>query len=191
MKCVLVVCLLAALFATVTYSADGQIASLKVDWNNVIRESHTTPTLQVVVNPLLRRVSKIHDRLYQELKDLGADYVRYVPWLPYPRLAVAELRAPEAKQTYWDFSVIDAMTEDFLSATEGHPAIVNFSTIPAWMFKTPTPVTYPDDPDQPIWNYTQGTELRDASAAGTQRLLRTAGKLVHARRIQGRVRKEA
>jgi Glycosyl hydrolases family 39 len=164
MKRVLVVCLLAALFAAVTYSADGQIASLKVDWNTVIRESHTTPTLQVVVNPLLRRVSKIHDRLYQELKDLGADYVRYVPWLPYPRLAVAELRAPEGKQTYWDFSAIDAMTEDFLTATEGHPAIVNFSTIPAWMFKTPTPVTYPDDPDQPIWNYTQGTELRDASA---------------------------
>jgi len=25
------------------------------------------------------------------------------------------------------------------------------------------PVPYPADPDQPVWNYTQGTELRDPS----------------------------
>jgi hypothetical protein len=31
------------------------------------------------------------------------------------------------------------------------------------MFKTPAPVAYPDDPDQPVWKYTQGTELRDPS----------------------------
>jgi hypothetical protein len=38
---------------------------------------------------------------------------------------------------------------------------VNFSTIPAWMFKTDRPVKYPDDPNQVFWDYTQGTELRD------------------------------
>ena len=31
------------------------------------------------------------------------------------------------------------------------------------MFKTDKPVTYPDDPNQVFWNYTQGTELRDPS----------------------------
>jgi hypothetical protein len=41
--------------------------------------------------------------------------------------------------------------------------ILNFSTIPQWMFKTDKPVPYPADPDQPVWNYTQGTELRDPS----------------------------
>ena len=40
---------------------------------------------------------------------------------------------------------------------------MNFSTIPAWMFKTEHPVSYPSDPDKPVWNYTQGTELRDPS----------------------------
>ena len=134
---------------------------VNVDWNRVVRESRTTATLQVVVNPPLRRGSPIHDRTFAELRNLGADYVRYVPWLPYPRLAVAELRAPDAGETYWDFSLIDPMTVDFLHATEGHPVILNFSTIPAWMFKTPLPVEYPDDPDQPVWKYTQGTELRD------------------------------
>jgi hypothetical protein len=35
--------------------------------------------------------------------------------------------------------------------------------MPAWLFKTDKPVTYPADPIQVTWNYTQGTELRDPS----------------------------
>jgi hypothetical protein len=132
-----------------------------VNWDAVERVSRTTPTLQVVVNPPLRRGSAIHDRVFSELRRLGADYVRYVPWLPYPKLAVAELEPPAKDKTSWDFSLIDPMTIDFLHATEGHRVILNFSTIPAWMFKTDKPVEYPDDPDQVTWTYTQGTELRD------------------------------
>jgi len=41
--------------------------------------------------------------------------------------------------------------------------ILNFSTIPQWMYKTDKPVAYPDDPDQVVWDYEKGTELRDAS----------------------------
>ena len=136
---------------------------VEIDWQKVQSVSKTTPTLQVVVNPPLRRGSPIHDRAYSEVRQLGADYVRYVPWLPYPRLGVAELEPPANGKTSWDFSLIDPMTEDFLNATHGHSVILNFSTIPAWMFKTLKPVTYPNDPDQPVWNYTQGTELRDPS----------------------------
>jgi len=138
-------------------------APVNVQWDKVVRESRTTATLQVVVNPPLRPGSKIHDRTYEELRKLGADYVRYVPWLPYPKLAVAELEPPAAGKTSWDFSLIDPMTIDFLNATAPHPVILNFSTIPQWMFKTDKPVSYPADPDQPVWNYTQGTELRDPS----------------------------
>ena len=50
-----------------------------------------------------------------------------------------------------------------MKATEGHSVILNFSTIPAWMWKTDKPVTYPDDPNQVFWRYTEGTELRDPS----------------------------
>ena len=74
---------------------------------------------------------------------------------------MAELEPPANGKTSWDFSLIDPMTIDFLEATKGHSVILNFSTIPAWMFKTDKPVTYPADPDQPVWDYTQGTELRD------------------------------
>jgi len=84
-----------------------------------------------------------------------------VPWLPYPRLGVAELEAPTAEKTSWDFSVIDPMTKDFMAATEGHSTVMNFSTIPTWLFKTEKPAAYPADPNQVTWDYTQGTELRD------------------------------
>jgi hypothetical protein len=146
-----------------TFVAHVVAQKVDIQWDHVERTSKITPTLQVVVNPPLRRGSQIHDRTYAELQRLGADYVRYVPWLPYPKLGVAELEPPTKDKTSWDFSVIDPMTIDFLNATKGHPVILNFSTIPAWMFVTGKPVEYPEDPDQVTWSYTQGTELRDPS----------------------------
>jgi hypothetical protein len=134
-----------------------------IDWSKTVIVSKSTPTLQVVVNPMLRPGSSMHDGAYQAVKKLGADYVRYVPWLPYPKLAVAELEPPAKETTSWDFSLIDPMTRDFLAATEGHSTVMNFSTIPAWLFKTDKPVTFPADPEQVYWNYTQGTELKDPS----------------------------
>ena len=147
---------------TVVSSADAP-EEVAVNWDKVMRVSKTTPTLQVVVNPPLRRGSPIHDRVFQALHDLEADNVRYVPWLPYPKLGVAELEPPADGKTSWDFSLIDPMTIDFLQATTGHSVILNFSTIPQWMFKTEKPVRYPADPDQVTWDYEQGTELRDSS----------------------------
>ncbi len=136
---------------------------VQVDWNQVQEVSKTTPTLQVVVNPPLRRESKIHDRVFENLKVLGADYVRYVPWLPYPKLGVAELEPPANGKTSWDFSLIDPMMEDFMNAQAGHSVMINFSTIPQWMWKTKEPVAYPANPDQVDWHYEQGDELRDPS----------------------------
>jgi len=139
-------------------------SKLTVNWEKTIRVSKTTPTLQVVVNPMLRRGTPVHDNAFRALRELQADYVRYVPWLPYPRLGVAELQPPADSNTSWDFSLIDPMTIDFLEATKGHPVILNFSTIPQWMYKTEKHVPYPADPDKAAWDYEQGTELRDASA---------------------------
>ncbi len=144
-------------------AAAPEKAAVKVDWDKVVMVSKSTPTLQVVVNPPLHRGSKIHDRVFQALHELGADYVRYVPWLPYPKLAVAELEPPKDGKTSWDFSLLDPMMEDLMNAQTGHTVIINFSTIPQWMFRTDKPVAYPSDPDQVTWNYEQGTELRDPS----------------------------
>jgi len=159
------------------------IPQVTIDWTKAIIVSRSPPTLQVVVNPPLRRGSSIHDPVFAALRNLSAENVRYVPWLPYPKLAVAELEPPAGTQsargwqttgkkgasllmksptpTSWDFSLIDPMTLDFFDATKGHATILNFSTIPAWLFKTSQTVTYPTDPNQPYWKYTQGTELKD------------------------------
>ena len=157
----LLLCLLVSPFS---HCQAPDASKLAVRWDKVLRVSKTTPTLQVVVNPPLRRGTSVHDNAFRALHDLQADYVRYVPWLPYPKLGVAELEPPVDGKTSWDFSIIDPMTIDFLDATKGHAVILNFSTIPQWMYKTDKPVTYPRDPNQVTWNYEQGTELRDPSA---------------------------
>lgn len=139
----------------------AQDMDLSVKWNKTTMVSKSTATLQVVGNPMLRRGASMHDGSFSALKALGADYVRYVPWFPYPKLAVAELEPPTATTTSWDFSLIDPMTIDFLEATKGHSIIMNFSTIPQWMFKTDKKVTYPADPNEVGWGYGGGTQFRD------------------------------
>jgi len=163
-------CRAALIFTLCVALASGTVLaqrtpSVVVNWEKKTT-NHTVPTLQAVVNPMLRRGSPIHDASFAALHRLGADYVRYAFWYPYPRLSVAELRPPEAGQTLWDFRYIDPLVEDFLGASAGHPSVMSFSTIPEWMFVTPQPVAYPDDPNQVLWNYSQGTELRDLQALG-------------------------
>jgi len=149
--------------AVASSPAAEPVGKVTASWDKVTRVSQTTPTLQVVVNPPLRRGTPVHDNTFKALRDLQADYVRYVPWLPYPKLGVAELEPPKDGKTSWDFSLIDPMTIDFLEATKGHSVILNFSTIPAWMHKTDKPVAYPDDPNGVTWTYTQRSAPLDPS----------------------------
>jgi hypothetical protein len=145
--------------------AQSDAVEVTVRWDKPVSVSKTTPTLQVVVNPLLRRGSPIHDQAFLALKEMQADYVRFVPWMPYPLLGVAELQAPRDGKTFWDFSLIDPLALDFFHATEGHSTVINFSTIPTWMFKTDAPVAVPANPDEVVWDYEQGAQLRDPSGA--------------------------
>jgi hypothetical protein len=117
-------------------ATNAQQNIVSVDWNQVIAISKTTPTLQVVENPMLRHPSPIHEASFQALKNLGADFVRYVPWFPYTRMAVAELKPPTKTETFWDFTWLDSTMHDFMQATEGHTVVINFSTTPVWMWKT-------------------------------------------------------
>ena len=138
---------------------------LSVDWSKTLRTSVSTPTLQVVVNPKLRPDEIVRKMAYASLRDLDPEYARYVPWFPYPRMAVAELQPPTADKTSWDFGLVDPPAVDFFEATKGRNGYINFSTIPAWMFKTPKPVPVPSDPNMADWDYNQGTELVDPSGA--------------------------
>lgn len=155
--------LLLGVFTPAALCAQQEPPPVSIDWSKTVMESRSTPTLQVVVNPQILRGSTMHDGTFKALKALGADYVRYVPWLPYPKQAVAELEPPTKEKTSWDFTHIDPALDDFMKATAGHSVVMNFSTIPAWMWKTDKPVEYPADPNQVFWTYTQGTEMRDPS----------------------------
>ena len=143
--------------------AQDKIDSISIDWKKITAVSKTTPTLQLVENPMVRPSSPIHKNTFQALKDLGCDYVRYVPWFPYPRMVVAELKRPTATETFWDFTLPDSTMAAFMEATKGHSVVINFSTTPAWMWKTDRVVEYPDDPYQVSWNYNQGAQLKDTT----------------------------
>src|SRR5207244_4266229 len=112
-------------------SVRAQNNFVKIEWENTVSTSKTTPTLQLVENPMVRPASPIHEKVFSALKDLNAEYVRYVPWFPYPKMAVAELEPPTKTNTSWDFTYLDSTMDAFMEATKGHAAVINFSTTPA------------------------------------------------------------
>jgi hypothetical protein len=63
--------------------------------------------------------------------------------------------------TYYNFTYLDTMLEDFLDATDGHSPIISFSTQPNWLFKQDVPHIYPDDASQTDWRYPVGSVLVD------------------------------
>jgi hypothetical protein len=159
---VLLICIITLLSDSRLY-AQNKVNVVTLNWDKTIAVSKTTPTLQLVENPMVRNSSPIHKSTFRALNELGADYVRYVPWFPYPKMAVAELDPPGNEKTSWNFAYLDSTMLAFMEATKGHPVVINFSTTPAWMWKTDSVVTYPSDPYQTCWTYNQGTELRDTT----------------------------
>jgi hypothetical protein len=157
-------CIFLSFLSFITLSGMGaQEPPVKIDvhWDKVVRVSKTIPTILYIGTPKTKRGAPLHDPMLNAIRELGADDVRYAPCNLYPRLSIAELEPPTKTSTSWDFSLIDPYTEDAVSALDGHPVELNFSTIPEWMFKTPKPVAYPSDPERFFYDYEQGAELRD------------------------------
>jgi len=127
-----------------------------VQWDKVTSISRLHGTVQL--GPVKSK-SPLHYQIIKALSDLGADYVRFQPWFPDPKYAVAELYPPENGKTSWDFSLVDSPTQEFVNTVRGHPFLMNICTIPQWMYKTEKPV----DPLRTTFDYEQGTELRDPS----------------------------
>jgi hypothetical protein len=144
-----------------THSMGDPPVRVTVEWHKVVRVSSTYPSILYIATPKSARGSPLREPMLRAINELGADYVRYSPCNDYPHLTIAELQPPGKHSTSWDFSNVDPMTKDAINAIGGHPFIMNFSTIPEWMFKTPKPVAYPANPDRLFFNYEQGRELRD------------------------------
>jgi hypothetical protein len=169
---ILIASLLASGIAAIPFlekRVQSNTTTINIDWETVLTTLETTTTLQVVANPMLLRNSSIHDNALSSLESVAANYVRFVPWYPYPKLAVPEIDAPVINgnecTTSWDFTYADPLMEDFFSSTPNVSHIINFSTSPGWMWVLPNGATYtyPDDINDTDFNYNQGTQLRDPS----------------------------
>ncbi|CAF5132175.1 unnamed protein product, partial [Rotaria sp. Silwood1] len=77
------------------------------------------------------------------------------------RLLIQVQCDPPQNNTYYNFTYLDTMLEDFLDATDGHSRIISYSTQPNWLFKQDTPHIYPDNASVIDWQYPVGTQLVD------------------------------
>jgi hypothetical protein len=157
------ICVLALAGLSTAANAQADAPEIRTEWADVIATSHTAISIQDCPEPPLLRDSPIHDPIYAALRGLNADYARLQPWFPYPKLSVAELDPPTPQRTSWNFTLLDEVTDDFMAATAGHPVVLDYSTLPAWMFRATKPVEYPKDPNAIDWSYQQNTGLRDPS----------------------------
>lgn len=136
-----------------------------IAWDTTTAISRTTLTTHLWAAPPLRRDSPIHDRVFEALSDLRADYARFLPWFSHPVISVPALEAPTATSTSWDFRNLDPFVEDFMKAAQGRPVVANFATIPHWMFANSGEVSYSRDIDKIHWDYERGSDFSDETLA--------------------------
>ena len=100
-----------------------------VQWSATpLRVASTAATVEVDVMPFLARVAEggPFAAYHKALSELGADFVRYAPWCPYPRVVVPELTPPDCtktkRATNWNSTLFDVIMKDFMEAVCGPDA---------------------------------------------------------------------
>ena len=140
-----------------------------VQWSATpLRVASTAATVEVDVMPFLARVAEggPFAAYYKALSELGADFVRYAPWCPYPRVVVPELTPPDCtktkRATNWNSTLFDGIMKDFMEAVCGpdaakgtctHSVAQQLSTMPSWLYKDGFPT---DKLDNNPWEYCSG-----------------------------------
>ena len=142
-----------------------------VGWQSITRTTHTAATFEVDVMPHLARTPEggPFDAYREALQNLGASYVRFSPWLVYPRVVVPELtQAVGCEGANWNSSLLDPVVDDFMvavcgpAAAEGvceHPVgysvAPQLSTMPEWLFVPDGHNRTADFPADP-WHWVAG-----------------------------------
>ena len=80
---VILIALSTAVFTQAVLAQDWQ-TQITIDWNKVVRVSQTTPTYQIVATKAQRSSSPIRQQIYDGMHGLGAEYVRFQAWYPWP-----------------------------------------------------------------------------------------------------------
>ena len=156
--------------------------TITADFTRVTSTTKTAAMVEVDVMPFLDRTiyGGPFGSYYAALSDLGADYVRFAPWFPNPKVVVTELTPPNCNATHpatnWNSKLFDGVMRDFFAAVCGPNAaageckrsvVQQLSTMPAWMYVDG--YDYTKLPSEP-WNttnpfdvYTAGKALKDPS----------------------------
>ena len=79
----------------------------------------------------MARGAELHDEVFARIRELAADHVRYLHWDPF-ELSYPLKHPPSGGKTSWDFSGIDPYVEDFMAASAGHDAVINFAPMYTW-----------------------------------------------------------
>jgi hypothetical protein len=143
--------------SAVTARADSNPLKVDIRWEEVTSVSNSRVPFSLGPSPKAPQCTLRHGLIAR----VPADCVHYVPRYPSPDRAFAELYPPQDGKTSGNCSFLDPPLEEFLNATAGHPSIMNFSTIPEWMFKIEKPV----DPRTAGFDCEQGNKLRVSSKA--------------------------
>ena len=135
---------------------------IAVDWNKTVLVSRSTPTFQVVVNPMWSGVldSRRSIRLDTE-NGCGICALCSVA-------AISADGSGRVGAAYFDWDVVELQLHRSNGRRFDGRAIRSqhrheFQHDSSVAVQKPKPVTYPKDPNQVFWDYTQGTELVDPS----------------------------
>lgn len=143
--------------------------SVAIDWGSApLTTASTAATVELdCCEPFLTRDPAAHTNgggpfssYFSAMKAMGAEFVRFAPWYPYPKIAVVELEPPDCTAskpaTNWNSSLFDPILEDFMLAVCGDDAIngkcehsvaQQLSTMPSWLYVDGAdPATLPADP---------------------------------------------
>ena len=128
----------------------------EVDWSSPpVRVASTAATVEVDVMPFLARTPEggPFTSYYESLSNLGAEFVRYAPWFPYPYVVVTELDPPDCNATHpatnWNSTLFDGILSDFMAAVCGedaltgkctHSVAAHAATMPVWLYQGAYPV---------------------------------------------------
>lgn len=174
--------MLATILTTTATPPPPPSYAVSFNFSTTTRTTSTAATVEVDVMPFLGRTSSggPFGAYYEALSGLGAEYVRFSPWFPNPRVVVTELTPPNCNATHpatnWDSAAFDEVMSDFYSAVCGPGAadgacersvVQQLSSMPSWLFVdgydyTKLPADPWDTPD-PFDVYTAGGALKDPS----------------------------
>ena len=73
----------------------------------------------------------MHDAVFRRIRELDAEHVRYLHWDPFA-LSYPLPGPPVGGKTTWDFAEIDPYVEDFMQASAGRDAVINFAPMYRW-----------------------------------------------------------